>query len=45
MDAVEDVMKELEKAEYEEEGELVTWIRENVDMSKLGEVARRLKDV
>jgi hypothetical protein len=44
MDGVEDVVKELEKNEYEEDGELVTWIREMVDMSKLGDVAKRLKD-
>jgi CheY-like chemotaxis protein len=45
MDAVEDVMKELEKAEYDEEGDLVTWMREMIDMSKLGDVAKKLKDV
>jgi len=45
MDGVEEVVKELEKNEYDEDGELVTWIREQVDMSKLGDVAKRLKDL
>jgi hypothetical protein len=38
-------MKRAENAEYDEQGELVTWIREMVDMSKLGDVAKRLKDL
>jgi hypothetical protein len=45
IDDVDEAMKELENAEYDEEGELVTWIREMVDMSKLGDVAKRLKDL
>jgi len=44
MDGVEEVVKELEKNEYDEDAELVTWIREMVDMSKLGDVAKRLKE-
>jgi hypothetical protein len=38
-------MKRAENAEYDEEGDLATWIREMVDMSKLGDVAKRLKDL
>jgi HPt (histidine-containing phosphotransfer) domain-containing protein len=45
MDAVEDVMKELEKAEYDEDTDLISWMREYVDMSKLGDVAKKLADV
>jgi HPt (histidine-containing phosphotransfer) domain-containing protein len=45
IDDVDEAMKELENAEYDEQGELVTWIREMVDMSKLGDVAKRLKEL
>jgi len=44
MDTVEEIIKELEKNEYDEDGELVSWIREQIDMSKLGDVAKRLTD-
>jgi CheY-like chemotaxis protein/nitrogen-specific signal transduction histidine kinase/HPt (histidine-containing phosphotransfer) domain-containing protein len=45
IDDVDEAMKELENADYDEDGELVTWIREMVDMSKLGDVAKKLKDL
>jgi signal transduction histidine kinase/CheY-like chemotaxis protein/HPt (histidine-containing phosphotransfer) domain-containing protein len=42
IDGIEQVMSELEKADYEEDADLVKWIREKVDISKMGEVAQRL---
>jgi len=44
MDTVDNVVKELEKADYDEDADLVAWIREMIDMSKLGDVAKRLKE-
>jgi CheY-like chemotaxis protein/anti-sigma regulatory factor (Ser/Thr protein kinase) len=45
MDGIDEIMKEVESFDYEEEADLVAWIREKVDMSKLGDVANRLKDL
>jgi CheY-like chemotaxis protein len=45
IDGIEEVMSELEKADYEEDADLVKWIREKIDISKMGEVAQRLKGV
>jgi len=45
MDNVEEVLTQLEKSDYDEDAELVTWLREKIDMSKLGEAAKRLKDI
>jgi PAS domain S-box len=42
MDGIDEAMKELEKFDYEEEADLITWIREKIDISKMGEVANRL---
>ncbi|MDR2952432.1 MAG: PAS domain-containing protein [Treponema sp.] len=42
MDGIDEVMAELEKADYEEDGDLLNWIREKIDISKMGEVAERL---
>jgi len=42
IDSIEEVMSELEKADYEEDADLVKWIREQIDISKMGEVAKRL---
>jgi len=35
-------MSELENANYEEDADLMVWIREKIDISKMGEVAKRL---
>jgi signal transduction histidine kinase/DNA-binding response OmpR family regulator/HPt (histidine-containing phosphotransfer) domain-containing protein len=42
IDGIEEVMSELEKADYEEDADLVKWIRGRIDISKMGEVAQRL---
>jgi signal transduction histidine kinase/DNA-binding NarL/FixJ family response regulator/HPt (histidine-containing phosphotransfer) domain-containing protein len=45
MEGIEEVMAELENYEYEEDADLITWIREEIDVSKMGEVIKRLKEV
>jgi len=45
MDGIEDIMSELEKNEYDENGDLIKWIREKVDISKMNEVIKRLEEV
>jgi len=42
IDGIDEIMSELEKADYEEDAELVQWIRDKIDISKMGEVAKRL---
>jgi len=42
IDGVENIMTDLEGAEYEEDGDLIKWIREKIDVSKLDEIAKRL---
>jgi len=42
MDDIEDVMSKLESADYEEGTDLIKWIREKINISKMGEVAKRL---
>ncbi len=38
-------MNQLESAEYDEDGELIKWIREKIDISKMGEVVKRLEEL
>jgi len=45
IDGIEEIMSELEKADYEEDADLVKWIREKIDISKMSEVANRLEGV
>jgi CheY-like chemotaxis protein len=45
IDGIEEIMSELEKNDYEEDAELITWLREKIDISKMGEVAQRLEAV
>ena len=45
MDGIDEAMKELESFDYDEEADLVKWIREMIDISKMGDVAKRLKEV
>ncbi|MDR2702389.1 MAG: Hpt domain-containing protein, partial [Spirochaetaceae bacterium] len=42
IEGIDAAMSELESADYEEGAELVAWIREKIDISKMGEVAQRL---
>jgi PAS domain S-box-containing protein len=44
MDGIDAVMKELEGSDYDEDADLVTWIREKIDISKLGDVAKKLEE-
>jgi PAS domain S-box-containing protein len=44
MDEIDEIMKELESFDYEEDADLIEWIREKVDMSKMGDVANKLKE-
>jgi hypothetical protein len=37
-------MSELESADYEEGADLIKWIREKIEISKMGEVAKRLAE-
>jgi signal transduction histidine kinase/CheY-like chemotaxis protein/GAF domain-containing protein/HPt (histidine-containing phosphotransfer) domain-containing protein len=45
MDDIEEVMKELESNDYDEDADLIAWIRKKIDISKMGEVAQRLKEL
>jgi CheY-like chemotaxis protein len=42
MDGIDQAMAELEKADYEEGGELIAWLRKKIDISKIGEIKERL---
>ena len=42
MSGIDDVMLELDKVDYEEEADLMAWIREKIVISEIGEVAERL---
>jgi CheY-like chemotaxis protein/HPt (histidine-containing phosphotransfer) domain-containing protein len=44
IDSIEEVMSELEKNDYEEDAELITWLREKIDISRMGEAAKRLEE-
>jgi len=45
MDSIEEAMKELESNDYDEDADLITWIREKIDISKMGEVVKRLAGI
>ena len=45
MDGIDEAMKELEKYDYDENADLVKWMREKIDVSKMGEVAKRLAEL
>jgi len=44
VDDIDKAMLELESADYEEGADLVTWLRQKIDVSKMGEVAQRLAE-
>jgi len=44
MDLVDEVMRELEKYEYESSGELVSWLREQVNMMEFDSIRKRLAE-
>jgi hypothetical protein len=45
MDGIEEVMAQLESNDYEEGADLIKWIREEVNISRMGEVAQRLAEL
>jgi HPt (histidine-containing phosphotransfer) domain-containing protein len=45
IESVDTAMSELENYDYEEGADLVAWIREKIDISKMDEVARRLAEL
>jgi len=45
MDGIDEAMKALESNDYDEGADLVKWIREKIDISKMGEVAKRLSEI
>jgi len=42
MSGIDEVMLELDKNDYEEDADLIAWIREKIVISEIGEVAERL---
>jgi HPt (histidine-containing phosphotransfer) domain-containing protein len=42
MSGIDEAMSELDSADYEEDADLLAWIRQKIDISKMGEVAERL---
>jgi len=42
IDGIDEIMSKLESYDYEEDPDLVKWIREKIDISKMSEVAQRL---
>jgi HPt (histidine-containing phosphotransfer) domain-containing protein len=44
MSGIDQAMSELESADYEENGDLVAWLREKINISEIAEVAARLKE-
>jgi HPt (histidine-containing phosphotransfer) domain-containing protein len=44
MDGIDKAMSELESADYEEDADLITWLREKINISKMGEAAKRLAE-
>jgi len=45
VDGIDDVMSKLESCEYDEDADLITWIREKINISKMGEVIKRLEAI
>jgi PAS domain S-box-containing protein len=45
IDDIEEIMTQLESADYDEDADLISWIREKIDISKISEVAKRLADI
>jgi len=45
IDGIEEVMSKLESCDYEEDSDLVKWIRKRIDISKMSEVAERLEEI
>jgi CheY-like chemotaxis protein/anti-sigma regulatory factor (Ser/Thr protein kinase) len=42
MSGIDEVMEELDKTDFEEDAELIAWIKEKIVISEIGEVAERL---
>jgi PAS domain S-box-containing protein len=44
MSGIDTAMSELESADYEEDGDLITWLKEKIDVSEITEAAERLRN-
>jgi hypothetical protein len=44
MSGIDEVMLEVDKYDYEEDAELVAWLKDKLVVSEVGEVAQRLAD-
>jgi len=44
MNGIDGIMAELDKADYEEDGDLVAWLKEKIDISEIDEAAARLAE-
>jgi len=45
MSGIDEVISELDKSDYEENAELVSWIKEKIIVTEIDEVAERLKEL
>jgi len=45
MSGIDEVMSELNKNDYEKDGDLVAWLKEKIDISEIGEAATRLAGI
>jgi len=45
MNAVDDILDELETYEYEKDGDLIIWLRENADLTNFDEIVQRLSEL
>jgi len=45
MDSADAAMKELEKYQYESDNDLITWLRDNIDIVNFEEAAEKLKSI
>jgi PAS domain S-box-containing protein len=45
MSGIDEIMSELDKNSYDEDGELVAWLKEKIDISEIGEAAARLAGI
>ena len=44
MNSVDEILEELDAYDYESDGDLIVWLRENVDLTNFDEIVERLSD-
>jgi signal transduction histidine kinase/AmiR/NasT family two-component response regulator/HPt (histidine-containing phosphotransfer) domain-containing protein len=44
IDGIDEIMSDLERNDYEEDTDLITWLREKINISKMGDAAKRLEE-